>query len=109
MNAENKDQLEIDFTRPAARSTDPITSHLAAASLDPTDLEIRIMEVISSYGAQGCISEEIVASIPEYGYGSITPRYRALMRKKLIRENGSRKASSGRAQRIMVSTEYPLV
>lgn len=96
-------QPELDFSKPAARRSDPATSKQAAASLDASKLEEMVLEVIRSYGESGCISDDVIASLPAFGYGSITPRYRALFRKGLIREAGSKRAVSGRSQRIMVA------
>lgn len=89
--------------RPAARHSDPVTSHKAAASLDASKLEEMVLNVIRSHGEGGCISDDVIAALPAFGYGSITPRYRSLFKKGLVFENGSRRAASGRSQRIMVA------
>ena len=84
------------------RRYDPQTSADAAASLNVTELEAVVYEAIKSYSAAGCISDDVLALLPGYRYGSVTPRYRKLMEKGLIEVTGeTRRAVSGRSQRVM--------
>lgn len=82
------------------------TSHAAAASVDVTKVEKMVLDVIRQHGAGGCISEEVLQALPNLGYGSVTPRYRSLLRKnKITVTESGRVASSGRLQRVMVAVD----
>lgn len=106
-------QPEFDFTAPArpqfgtdahklARTEDPDTSHAAAKSVDTTKLEEMVYIAISSFGAAGCIQDDVLARFPGYPYSSVTARFKALLDKKLIVDTGERRAGrSGRGQRIL--------
>lgn len=84
-----------------ARSTDPDTSHDAAKSFDPTALEAKVLEVIQSYGQDGCIKDQILQHFPADAAPTITPRLAPLMRKGWIEDTGDRrKGNSGRNQRV---------
>lgn len=102
-------QLSLDQYTPA-RSTDPDTSHEAARSMEPRGpselVRRRVYDVIKSFGPAGCISDEVLAcaELADLNYGTITPRYRQLINKGLVRDTGNRKPGvSGRSQRIMVA------
>lgn len=87
-----------------ARLHDPDTSHAAAESVDATALEAIVHHVIKSFGPAGCISDDVLKSLPAYTYGTITPRYHPLIAKGLIVITGEkRKGVSGRSQRVMVA------
>jgi hypothetical protein len=84
------------------RRYDPQTSADAAASLNVTELETTVYEAIKGFGAAGCISDDVLGTLPHFRYGSITPRYRKLVEKGLIEVTGeTRRAVSGRSQRVM--------
>lgn len=84
-----------------ARSTDPDTSQDAAKSFDPNALEARVLEVIQSYGQDGCIKDQILQHFPADAAPTITPRLAPLMRKGWIEDTGERrKGHSGRNQRV---------
>lgn len=84
-----------------ARATDPDTSHDAAKSFDPNALEAKVLEVIQSYGQDGCIKDQILQHFPADAAPTITPRLAPLMRKGWIEDTGERrKGSSGRNQRV---------
>jgi hypothetical protein len=84
------------------RKDDPDTSHQAALKVDTTKLEQLVYETIKSYGAGGCISDQVLANFPHLPYSSVTARYKALMTKCLIEDTGERRAGkSGRPQRVM--------
>ena len=88
-----------------ARCSDPDTSKAAAASLDPTKLEGEVLATIKSFGANGCISDQIEAKLSHIKCSSVTPRYAKLNQKGLIRDSGERrKALSGRQQIVWVAT-----
>lgn len=83
------------------RRYDPATSHEAATSIDSKKLESMVYEAIKSYGAAGCISDDIRAMYPHLPYSSVTARYKALIEKGFIEIIGSRPCKSGRNQRVM--------
>ena len=94
-------QLGFDFTQPRARRSDPETSKQAALSLDPTETERIVLEVIRLF-PEGCIFDEILAELPSFREGSISPRLKPLTKKGLIEETGElRKGRSGRNQRVL--------
>ena len=84
------------------RRTDPHTSVLAAASIDASELENVVYEAIKGFGNGGCISDDVCRVLNPLPYNTITPRYRKLLDKGLIEATGeTRKAKSGRSQRVM--------
>ena len=83
------------------RTTDPDTSVEAAHSVDSTQLEAMVYEIISKY-PNGCTSDEVMTHFPSHGVQTISPRFAPLIRKGFIYDTGERrKASSGRSQRVM--------
>tara|TARA_R110000868_G_scaffold159276_1_gene387992 strand:- start:1458 stop:1877 length:420 start_codon:yes stop_codon:yes gene_type:complete len=101
-----------------ARNTDPATSHQAAQS-DMNELENLVYRVIHLFGAVGCISDDVLNSFNNdfdknpTGYGSVTPRYKSLIEKKLVvvpkDDNGNdvtRVAKSNKQQRVMIAATH---
>ena len=87
------------------RTNDPDTSHAAANSVDTSQLESMVYEVISKY-PDGCIADDVERELAHLRSHSITPRFAPLMRKGFIFDTGERrKASSGRSQRVVKVTE----
>lgn len=85
-----------------ARRSDPDTSKNAAASLNTTDLEKQVLEVIRGFGPQGCIADEVIAAFPARSTHTITPRFKPLLAKGFIEDTGERrKGSYGRSQRVV--------
>ena len=83
------------------RNTDPDTSVSAANSVDSTQLESMVYEVIAKY-PNGCTSDELMKHFPHHGVQTISPRFAPLIRKGFIFDTGERrKAASGRSQRVM--------
>ncbi len=82
------------------RTNDPQTSHDAAHAVDTTKLEQIVYEAIKSF-PNGCISDEVLEALPQYGYSSVTPRYRALLNKGYIEITGTKEGRSGKKQRVM--------
>jgi len=77
------------------------TSKEAANQVNTKSLERIVLEVIKSY-PDGCISDEVLAQLPNLPYSSVTARYRALMLKKLVIDTGDRRnGKSGKPQRVM--------
>lgn len=91
-----------------ARSTDPVTSHMAADELGQShaeQLENEILAIIRSHGTDGCISEQVLDQISRR-VDSVTPRYISLEKKGLIvRLGATRPARTGRQQLIMVAAQ----
>ena len=84
-----------------ARNTDPQTSKEAAQSVDVTNLEQIVLDVIKSY-PKGCITEQIELDLPDVRISSISPRIRPLINKGLIIDTGEKRpSSSGRNQRVL--------
>ena len=99
-----RDKLANIFGTPAhklVRTEDPITSHIAAEHIDSATREMMVYEAIASFGDDGCISDDIIALFPFFPYSSITARYSALKRKRLIEVIGSRTGRSGKPQGVM--------
>lgn len=93
--------MQIEFFPGLARRTDPSTSHEAAESIDTTALERIVYEIIKQF-PNGCISDDIVQMLPEFGIQTISPRYAPLIRKGWVTDTGERRqARSGRSQRVM--------
>ncbi len=84
------------------RSAAPDTSKAAAYAVDTTHLESLVYAAIRSFGASGCISDEVQSRFEGYPYSSITARFRALIDKGYIEDTGERRPGrSGRSQRVM--------
>ena len=83
------------------RKNHPLTSHEAAKKVDTQNLERIVYEVIKSH-PDGCISDEVLAQLHTLPYGSVTGRYAALKRKKLIyTTDEKRDGKAGRPQYVM--------
>jgi hypothetical protein len=98
-----KKSMDKFFGTPAfklARKDSPETSVEAAQAVDSTKLEQIVYEAIKGF-PNGCISDEVLEALPEYGYSSVTPRYRALLNKGYIEITGTKEGRSGKKQRIM--------
>ena len=84
-----------------ARTDDTTTSHEAAESIDTTELERIVYDTIKMF-PNGCIGDDVVKMLPQFGIQTISPRYAPLLRKGWIVDTGEkRKARSGRSQRVM--------
>ena len=83
-----------------ARSTDPETSHDAAASIDANRLELIVLEEFKG-AKKGLTAEELSKRLPGLPLNTITPRIAPLVRKGYLIPTGRRKASSGRFQRVL--------
>jgi len=71
-----------------ARNSDPQTNHEAAAAFQKKvgKVDGRIIEIVRASGQLGRTQSEVVASVPEYKPGSITPRFVWLVeRRQLVR------------------------
>lgn len=94
----------ISDPKTLVRRTDPDTSIDAACLLEAGGLEEKVYHVIKAFGAAGCIGDDVVKAMPDYGVQTISPRYAKLIEKGFIEDTGERrKALSGRGQRVMRS------
>lgn len=94
-------QHQLPLVPGGARHTDPETSHEAADSIDTTELERIVYETIKMF-PNGCIGDDVVKMLPQFGSQTISPRYAPLIRKGWVIDTGEkRKARSGRSQRVM--------
>lgn len=90
------EQLRLDMPlRALARGSDPQTSHDAAALVDVTDLEGRVLDWLGRAGDFGGTSEEIAngLGVPRV---SISPRLRPLLNKGRVLDSGLRRLSTSR-------------
>ena len=67
-----------------ARETDPQTSHDAANAMDATALERRVVGCVRKYGP---IASDRVSLILDVDLQSVSPRFRPLANKGMIRPN----------------------
>lgn len=84
------------------RRDDPVTSYEAAERVDTQKMEKIVLEAIKGF-PDGCIADQVLDSLPQYSYSSVTARFSALLRKNHIEIIGTRPGRSGRQQRIMRS------
>ncbi len=82
------------------RRDDPVTSYEAAERVDTQKMEKIVLEAIKAF-PDGCIADQVLDSLPQYSYSSVTARFSALLRKEHIKIIGTRPGKSGRQQRIM--------
>ena len=85
-----------------ARSHDPATSYDAAEGITASHLE-----KIEDFGSDGCISDQVLAALPHYGYSTVTARYKQLKEKGFVKvDDRKRKGKSGRGQLVMWATQF---
>jgi len=96
---------EITGSPPLARGSDPVTSHEAAGSFDATVLERKVLDYIRLCGVTGCIGDDVVHALSQYGgVQTLSPRYAPLVRKGFIHRWGDKRiGKSGRSQLVMRS------
>jgi len=83
-------------------------SVIAAHAVDSRTLEEYVYEAIKSR-ADGATQDDILAMFPDRLYPSITARFSALLRKKLVVDTGlTRTGNSGRPQRVLKAVESNL-
>lgn len=95
-------------TRELYRAEGPETSRLAAESVSPTQLEQLILDRIRQAGFDGMTQDELLIAFPNLSYSSVTARPAALKRKGLVIPSGRRAGASGRAQTVLIASEYYL-
>jgi hypothetical protein len=86
------------------------TSIAAYRSLDLPELEQTVLDIIESFGKDGCTVSEIEMAHPHIEYQTLSPRFAPLERKGLLyRAGDSRKGASGRLQRVLRHIKYTSV
>jgi len=89
------------------RTIDPATSVEAACKVDSTRLEKLVLQTIESFGARGCISDEVQSNLSYLPYSSVTARFKALYDRGYVFFNGEkRNGRSTRPQRVMIAKQY---
>ena len=71
-----------------------------------TNLEMRLLAVIESYGREGCISDDVLGHFKNSPYSSVTARFKALLDSDQIVISGKRHGHSGKQQRIMMAKRF---
>jgi len=98
------------FDTPAyklVRRGDPQTSREAAEQLDVSKMERKVLAAITTFGAAGCISDEVLELLHNDRYSTVTARYKQLKEKGLIvTDDRKRKANSGRQQLVMWAKDF---
>lgn len=106
---DSDDMFDLFYTPPhkLARRNDPATSHEAAESVDTSHMEQVVLEAIQDFGAEGCISDQVLSKLSHHRYSSVTARYKQLKEKGLvIVDHRKREAISGRSQLVMWAAEF---
>lgn len=89
-----------------ARSTDPDTSHDAAASVDERFIDSKIFDCLTAHGPEGATCEEISDEM-QMSRVTISPRLAPLSREgKVLRTAWRRPGSSGRNQIVWLLPDY---
>lgn len=89
-----------------ARNDDKVTSHVAAATIRLTDIELLVLEIIIRGPIEGMTKDEIhAAQNGVHERDTISPRLAPLERKKLIYPIGERRARSGRMQTVYLDAQ----
>jgi hypothetical protein len=84
-----------------------LTSWFAVTTQAPATMQRVVLAAITSFAANGCISDDVLRILPGYRYSTITARYKQLKEKGLIfTDHRKRKAESGRQQLIMWAKEF---
>jgi len=99
---------KVDPPTPAyklVRKNDPRTSYAAANNIDVSQMERIVLHTIDMF-EDGCISDDVLETIPQYRYSTVTARYKQLKEKGLVIVDGTtRKGASGRQQLVMWSKQ----
>src|ERR1035437_5848013 len=86
------------------------TSIAAFRTTAITPIRDRVLEIIESYGAAGCITDDVIASFPKTDKanpGRITGRFSELENEgKMARLGDTRVGVSGKQQKIMRAAKY---
>lgn len=83
-----------------ARVSDPGTSHEAAESIRPTELEMVVLEGLRQCGDRGATSDELGAQL-KMDRDSVSPRMKPLIKKGYVIDSGARRpGDSGRSQTV---------
>ena len=86
-------------TEAYARLSDPGTSHAAAASVRPTEMEMAVYMALSKIPA-GATASELVERMG-MAWNSVSPRFAPLVRKGFIRDSGERRPGPSNRKQIV--------
>ncbi len=90
---------EADKRAAYARASDPVTSHLAARSVDTGRLESLVVAALKTYGPMTSIEISAVVNI---GAWSISPRLKPLEEKGLVERTLERRKNNGKGKGLIV-------
>lgn len=86
------------------------TSIEAAHKIPETKLAKQVLDVISDFGQEGCISDQVRDKLDHLPYSSVTARYALLLKYGFIEDTGERRrGASGRPQRVLRSTVWSIL
>lgn len=89
--------------RAHSRNTDPMSSHLGADAAPVTELESKVLKALKRFKT-GATSQQ-VARLMRRQWVSVSPRFRPLANRRLIKDSGlRRKAESGVSHIVWVHT-----
>lgn len=91
-----------EYSNTRHRRNDPATSQEAAKRVNVKLCQSRVLNVIRSYGSDGCIVDDLRAELPNM---SPAQRMVELERKGKIIYIGKRKGRLGRNQRVAVAVD----
>jgi hypothetical protein len=105
---EEEDDEEEEGKVLRARGSDPVTSHIAAVDSEKsvgTKMKM-VLDVISSFGPNGCISED-VERITGIRNQSLTPLFKPMLKRRLIVRPGTIRMTEDtkRYQLVMIAFE----
>lgn len=89
-----------------ARRGAPMTSRMAAASIDANRLENLVYQTVYNFGPNGAISDEVQDELSHLSYSSVTARFKRLIDDGHLIVAGVRPGRSGRDQRVMVAKPW---
>ena len=96
-----KKSAKDPFAAAYARRGDPETSHDAAGKVDASLLEGLVTQELRKRWPNGLTTHEL-EDLLHIQWGSITPRMRPLVRKKLAMEDGSTRVPHGHKRRQLI-------
>ena len=98
------------------RTDAPSTSVAAAHGVNTTEKERMVYEIVESFGAAGCILDDVCdAWFEKHGFSAsavntISARFKALEEKKLIHYTGEKRpGQSGRQSRVRIAMKFKAI
>lgn len=104
MTEEQEKAVFGTFWKWLARRDASDTSIEAAKAVDSKGLEQQVYNIISCFGTNGCIQDDVLNEMSWLPYSSVTARFAALKRKGLVQLTGEKRVGrSGKKQAVMVA------